>query len=111
LNGITCEIKKFTSVKITEAISNNRQESKGQWLLGSFAKAGERNSNNLHNQFWQQHNHPIELKSNSITYQKLDYIHNNPVKAGIVLSLEDYLYSRALNYAGRPGALLDVILI
>jgi len=111
LQGIIRDIKKFTSVKITEAIYNNHRESRRRWLLGFFAKAGEKNPNNLYNQFWQQHSHPIELKSNSITYQKLDYIHNNPVKAGIVLSPEDYLYSSALTYAGRPEGLLDVILI
>jgi len=41
----------------------------------------------------------------------LDYIHNNPVKQGIVLSPEDYLYSSALNYAGLPEKLIEVILI
>jgi hypothetical protein len=43
--------------------------------------------------------------------QKLDYIHNNPVKAGIVLSPEDYLYSSAVNYADLPEKLIDVILV
>ena len=111
LQGIIRDIKKFTSVKITEAIYKNDRESRRRWLLGFFARAGERNANNRYVQFWQQHSHPIELSSNSITDQKLEYIHNNPVKAGIVLSPEDYLYSSALNYAGRPEALLEVILI
>ena len=43
--------------------------------------------------------------------QKVDYIHQNPVEAGIVLSQEDYLYSSAANYAGLPETLIDVILI
>jgi putative transposase len=43
--------------------------------------------------------------------QRLDYIHNNPVEAGIVLSAEDYLYRSAINYAGLPEKLIDVILI
>ena len=38
-------------------------------------------------------------------------IHQNPVEAGIVLSPEDYLYSSAMNYAGRPEVLLDVMLL
>ena len=80
-------------------------------MLGFFASAGERNPNNLYNQFWQQHSHPIELNTNSLIDQKLEYIHNNPVKAGIVLSPEDYLYSSAINYAGRPEKLLDIILL
>ena len=43
--------------------------------------------------------------------QRVDYIHNNPVKAGIVLSPEHYLYSSAINYAGLPEKLIDVILV
>ena len=37
--------------------------------------------------------------------QKIDYIHNNPVTAGIVNKPEDYIYSSARNYAN-----LDYIL-
>jgi putative transposase len=40
--------------------------------------------------------------------QKLEYIHLNPVKAGIVLSPEEYLYSSAKNYAGLKEYLIDV---
>ncbi|WP_370996464.1 hypothetical protein [Mucilaginibacter sp. RCC_168] len=42
--------------------------------------------------------------------QKLDYIHNNPVKTGIVTMPEHYLYSLAVNYAGEDG-LMEVILL
>jgi hypothetical protein len=39
---------------------------------------------------------------------KINYIHENPVRAGIVEKAEDYLYSSARNYAGLDGV-LDVI--
>ena len=42
--------------------------------------------------------------------QKLDYIHDNPVKAKIVVNKEDYLYSSAIDYAGGKG-LLNIELI
>jgi putative transposase len=80
-------------------------------LLHQFEAAGGANSNNKRYQFWQQHNHPIELNTNEMIDQRLDYIHNNPVEAGIVLSAEHYLYSSAVNYAGLPEKLIDVILI
>jgi len=32
--------------------------------------------------------------------QKIDYIHDNPVHAGLVYRAEDYIYSSAANYAG-----------
>ena len=43
--------------------------------------------------------------------QRLNYLHNNPVEAGVVLSPENYLYSSAVNYASLPETLIDVILI
>lgn len=54
------------------------------WL---FESAGKANGNNTHYQFWQQNNHPVELETNKMIDQRLDYSHNNPVEAGIVLSL------------------------
>jgi len=45
--------------------------------------------------------------SNKFQEQKLDYIHNNPVVAGIVDAPENYLYSSARDYAGTKG-LLDI---
>lgn len=100
LQDIIRDLKKFTSVKITRAIKNNPQESRKAWMRWMFARAGQKNSNNRHYQFWQQHNHPIELFSARVARQKLNYIHHNPVKAGIVLSPEEYWYSSAKNYAG-----------
>jgi len=35
----------------------------------------------------------------------LNYIHNNPVEAGIVERPEEYIYSSAKNYAGELGIL------
>jgi putative transposase len=111
LEGIIRDIKKYTSTKIVETIKANQQESRKELLVWLFERAGKRNKQNTNFQFWQQHNQPVELSTNEMIQQRLDYIHNNPVEAGIVLSPEDYLYSSAINYAGRPEKLIDVILI
>ena len=58
----------------------------------------------------QQDNHPEELITNRFIDQKLDYIHNNPVSAGLVDEPEHYRYSSARDYAGGKG-LLDITLI
>jgi putative transposase len=44
---------------IIKAINNNAQESRRELLMWLFEKAGKRNPNNTHYQFWQQHSHPI----------------------------------------------------
>ncbi len=72
-----------------------------------FKKAGEKNSNNKNFHFWRQDNHPEKLISNNFKDQKLEYIHKNPVEAGLVDNPEDYRYSSARDYAGDKG-LLDI---
>lgn len=111
LEGIIRDIKKYTSVKIIEAIKNNKRESRRELLLWLFERAGKRNPNNTRYQFWQQHSHPVALVTNEMIDQRLHYIHNNPVAAGIVLSPEHYLYSSAINYADLPEKLIEVILL
>lgn len=43
-------------------------------------------------------------------YEKLDYIHENPVNAGIVWEAEQCVYSSAIGYADGTG-LLDAELL
>lgn len=55
-------------------------------------------------------NKPIELWSNKVIDEKLNYIHNNPVEEGLVFRAEHYVYSSATDYAGEKG-LLNIVLI
>ncbi|UYZ60327.1 REP-associated tyrosine transposase [Hymenobacter latericus] len=110
LSAILRDLKRHTAKTILQAIQQNQQESRREWMLWMFERAGQRNSHNEQYQFWQQGNHPIELYSNELRHQRLDYLHRNPVVAGFVDAPEDFQYSSARNYAGRSG-LLDVLLI
>ena len=49
-------------------------------------------------QFWERNPLSKQLWNHGIFLQKLNYIHNNPVKAGICLLPEEYLYSSARFY-------------
>jgi len=49
-------------------------------------------------QVWQRNSLSIELRSAKVFSQKLEYIHNNPVKAGLCILPEDYRYSSARFY-------------
>ncbi len=64
-------------------------------MLYLFKHYGKKHSQNKTYMFWQKTSFPIELYSNSVIDQKVDYIHNNPVAAGLVLSPENYYYSSA----------------
>lgn len=59
--------------------------------------------------FWQEGNHVESLQTYQFYKQKLDYIHQNPVRQEIVGRPEDYLYSSARNYAGLDGLLKVVV--
>jgi REP element-mobilizing transposase RayT len=103
LPGILRDFKKYTSKAIKTAIAENLRESRKEWLLKQFeTREGFR--------FWRTDNKPIELWSNKVIDQKIDYIHQNPVEEGLVFKAEDYVYSSAIDYAGENG-LLDVIII
>jgi len=70
-----------------------------------FAAANDRRITNY--RFWQEGNHVEEIYTQEFLWQKINYIHQNPVRAEFVARPEDYLYSSAQNYAGDKG-LLDV---
>ena len=62
-------------------------------------------------QFWRHANKPIELWSNKVIEEKINYVHQNPVEAGLVFRPEDYRYSSAVDYSGEKGLLNDVIVV
>jgi REP element-mobilizing transposase RayT len=99
LSEIVRDMKKYTSKAITKMIQSETK-SRREWLLCLFERATGRNSRNSNYQIWTQENHAEYLYSNQFITKKLTYIHNNPVKAGIVGRPEDYLYSSAVDYAG-----------
>jgi hypothetical protein len=74
-------------------------------LLLSFRYAAKGHRRNNEYQVWTHENHPEEIYSNNFIEQKIDYIHNNPVRSGIVLKPEEYLYSSARNYAELDNVL------
>ncbi|WP_428356572.1 REP-associated tyrosine transposase [Methyloprofundus sp.] len=54
-------------------------------------------------QLWQEGSHPQVIESEDILRQKLEYMHNNPVKQGYVDKPEYWRYSSAGNYLGEAG--------
>ena len=106
LSNIIRDFKKFTSKALIKEI-RLINESRKQWLLEKFEEAGKNLKRISKFKVWKDGNHPKELFSNKFMQQKLDYIHQNPVKDEIVDEPEDYLYSSARDYAGIKG-LIDI---
>ena len=102
LSNLIRDFKKFTAKAILEKIQTE-PESRREWMLERFAKATESHSRNKKYQFWQYGNHPEEIYSAKFMWSKLDYIHLNPVRAGILEKASEYIYSSASNYVHDKG--------
>jgi len=53
---------------------------------------------------WTHDNHPLQMQPHFIM-QRVNYIHQNPVRAGWVDEPRDYPYSSARDYQDEPGLL------
>ena len=104
LDDVVRDFKKFTSKALIDQIANE-PESRREWLLERFKFAAKIHSKNKDFKVWRDKNHAIEIFSEKVTWQKLNYIHRNPVVNKIVYNEQDYLFSSARNYYGLPHVL------
>jgi len=51
--------------------------------------------------FWQPTQHPVGIFSGKVRKQKMDYLHYNPCRKGLVLRPEDWRFSSALFWQTR----------
>jgi REP element-mobilizing transposase RayT len=101
------EFKSYTAKQILLAIEME-QESRRDWMLNLFEFAAKQHKRNEKYQVWTHENHAELIYSDNFIFQKINYIHDNPVRAGIVENPEDYLYSSARDFAGK-SCLLDIV--
>jgi len=101
LSDIIRDFKKFTASKIVRAINDNPRESRKRWLLWLFKK-------NEGIWFWEEGYHAEEIFGKKFYDSKLDYIHLNPVRAGIVEKEEEYLLSSCGDHFGTRKGLLQL---
>jgi REP element-mobilizing transposase RayT len=102
LSDIIRDFKTYTSKAIAKNIAQE-PESRRDWLLYMFEYYANRTNTNDHYKIWTGNNHPEEIFSFDFLNCKLNYTHQNPVRAGLVVNPDDYLYSSAANYAGKKG--------
>ncbi len=111
LPDIIRDFRKFTSVEITRYLEKNSEIDRNIQLLKIFNEAGAQSNNHVKYMFWKKNYHPVELDSDNIFYQKLAYVHNNPVVAGIVSDPVNYKWSSAADYQTRDKGLLELEII
>ncbi len=86
---IQLSFMKYTAQMILKDLRNNHKE-----VLEKFrVEANDRTY-----QIWERNALSVSLWNQSVFKQKLDYIHNNPVVAGLCTYPEEYKYSSAFFY-------------
>ncbi|MBK9192922.1 MAG: transposase [Crocinitomicaceae bacterium] len=98
------DFKRHTSKTITNLILCG-PESRREWLISLFGIAAIESSKEQNIKFWQTGNHAIEIYSVKFVWEKINYIHKNPVRAKFVAKPEDWIYSSATNYADLDSVL------
>ena len=96
------DLKKFTARKTIDRLKQDRKE----WLLNQLAYFKKRYKTKSDFQLWQEGYHPQLISSEQMLAQKLTYIHNNPVKRGLVAAPEHWLFSSARNYVLGDSSLI-----
>jgi REP element-mobilizing transposase RayT len=109
LSDVMRDFKKFTSKKIIQILIEE-PESRREWMLGLFKKACAHLKREQEYKVWQDGYHAEIVETNWFIKQKINYIHNNPVKEKIVTLPEDYYFSSARNYASLENDLEVIIL-
>lgn len=97
------DFKTFTAKRI---VREAEVEGKQEWLQ-HFKVAGAKTERG-ENKVWQDSYWEVELFSEKFVRQKLNYIHLNPVRAGLVSAPEDYLYSSYRNYQFNETWLVEI---
>lgn len=104
VSDIIRDFKKFTSKQILNQLKTDTQESRRQWMMDHFNFTPNSKGITRHS-FWQEGYYPELISTYDFYKQKLNYIHDNPVKQEIVSKQEEYRYSSAIDYAGGKGLL------
>jgi putative transposase len=85
------DLKKFTAREILGQLKLERRE----WLLNQLIYFRSAHKRQSAHQIWQEGVHPQRIATDEMMLQKLEYLHNNPVKRGFVASPEHWVYSSA----------------
>jgi len=87
-------LKGYTADKIIDYLKEDNKA----WLLNQFSFYKKKHKARNNYQVWQESFHPQEILTDDILQQKIDYIHFNPVKRGLVTEPDHWKYSSASYY-------------
>jgi len=104
LSGVVRDFKTFTSRRIRALLEETGRE---RWLelLETRARSvglGQESK------VWEDGAHPKRIESDAMFWQKIEYVHNNPVRKGFVARAEDWRWSSARNYGTDNKGVMEI---
>ncbi len=98
------DFKSYTARQIVEALRKRR----AGWALQRLQQLKAQYKKESRFQVWQEGTHPEQIQGMAMMRQKVEYLHNNPLRRGYVDRPEHWRYSSARDYLGQKG-LIEVI--
>ena len=88
-SDIQASFMKYTAQQLKRSLVNNNSEMLDDFKVNKYDRTY---------QFWKREPLSVELRTHAVFMQKLEYIHYNPIQAGLCFNPEDYYYSSAKFY-------------
>jgi REP element-mobilizing transposase RayT len=104
ISHIMRDFNTHTSREITALLTEERKFS----ILQLFSQAAALEGRGNRYKVWQEGFHPIALETEDFIMQKLNYLHDNPVRKGYVEEPEHWKYSSARNYLLNDHTIIPV---
>ncbi|EGR0636796.1 transposase [Vibrio vulnificus] len=94
-------LKSWTAKNLIQYLAENNVRQ----ILDQLAFYKKAHKSDRAYQFWQEGVHPELIQGEDMMRQKIEYIHQNPVKRGYVDEAVHWRYSSARDYLGQQGLL------
>ncbi len=101
---VNTSLKKYTARQIIDELKKDNKD----WLLTELSFYKKKYKTKSDYQVWQEGSHPQLISSDRMLIQKIEYIHNNPVKRGLVDKPGHWRYSSARNYFLGDHSLIQI---
>ncbi len=103
LETTVTDFRKFTGRQLCDFCEQNRPACFSETFRKAAGEDRER-------RFWQPSRHPEQIETESFWQTKLDYLHENPCRKGLVTHAGDWRFSSANYWLSDGSAKTDVIL-
>ena len=108
---VTCTTVNWIPIFISRPMFDIAIDRNNTWLLEQLKEGKKHFKADRTYQLWQEGFHPQRIQSEEMMRQKINYIHNNPVRRGYVDDAINWVYSSARNYLKDDHSVLEIDLL